>query len=59
MIENEDVKLIVELTENSEKEEVKLLNAKCKDILTLIDLQSKLKEIQEKLSSYSKDEKEN
>lgn len=55
MIENEDVKLIVELTENSEDEKVKLLNQKCKDILKLIDLQESLKEIQEKLSNYKKD----
>ena len=58
MIEKEDIKLIAELTKESDSEEVKALNLKCNTLLRLFELQNEIQEIQEKLSNLSKDEKE-
>lgn len=55
MIEKEDISLIEEITRDSEKEEVKALNEKCKTLLHLFDLQKALQETQEKLQSMTKE----
>ena len=57
MIEKEDIKLIEEITLNSEKEEVKTLNEKCKALLHLFELQDELQKVQEKLSNFKKESK--
>lgn len=57
MIEKEDIKLIEEITSNSEKEEVKVLNEKCKALLHLFELQDELQKVQETLSKFGKESK--
>lgn len=55
MIEKEDISLIEEITRDSEKQEVKELNEKCKTLLHLFEVQKELQETQEKLQNMTKE----